>query len=171
MAGKHRQRQGTHGIGTRGPIRWERAAANALLRPNTKAARLYLRRVTNAFQVAEECRQDPALDDRQPYEHLKLEMWDAKTRSRLVKPRGKRDYVTCSVHCMVMQAQLDHCSSEANLDEVRKVFTENIRYYAGYDRATSTVIYEESAVPRVRPLAKGVLRKPVRCQVCGTSVK
>lgn len=118
----------------RGPERWERAARYAITHPNTESAALYFTRVENARQIAT-ASENPL----QPYEH------------RNKRSMEIRAYTTCSVFCTVMQVQLDHGGS---LAEIRRAFEGRTRW----GRA-------------VLALNTASLTRNVRCQVCGTTVK
>jgi hypothetical protein len=73
----------------------------------------------------------------------------------------KRDYVTCSVFCTVLQIQLDHVDErdvdlEMRLKRVSDAFSKQV--WGG----TALVVQQ---------LNTATLKRAVRCQVCGTSVK
>src|SRR5688500_5380805 len=138
-----------------GHPRWARAAANAALHPNSKSAILYLTRVTNAFAIAQAVREGNdtlGLDARQPYAHYDLHYvgtfnkeigrWQSKKAMR-------RLAVTCGVHCMVMQVQLDYGRSIAASIE-------------------KTIIDPKTReeVKKVQPVDRKSLRKGQKCAVC-----
>ena len=164
MAGKHK-RVLRDGQIARGPARWARAAANALEKPNSRAGQQYLRRVSFAYQVADECRNSMDVDAMQAYEHIEL---DWRTRHRDGVDKGRRKYVTCSVFCTVMQIQLDH--PEGSLENISAVFSTNHQVYRGRDSETGGFIMADSGVPKVRPLVASTLKRTSRCQYCGTQV-
>lgn len=136
-----------------GPARWARAAHNALIRPNSQGARLYQRRVSLAYTVAEECRQSLDVHPNQAYEHID---W-----------QGKRSHVTCSVFCTVMVVQLDHRAE--NLDEIKLAFSENHKKYAGRD-AAGMWIFEDTGVQMVRQLDPKTMKRSRQCFYCATPV-
>jgi hypothetical protein len=166
MAGKHKKPQNRHGIGTGGFPRWERAAANALLKPNSKGGRLYLRRTSLAYQVSEECRNSMDVDPGQAYQHIEIDYTDTRPRQRV----GKRAYVTCSVFCTVMVLQLRF--AEGTLEAISKAFSENHRVYEGRDPVTGDSRYGDSGIPKVKQLNKGDLKgRTAACRYCGSKVK
>jgi len=152
-SGKHRSRATT----PRGPERWARAAMNAVRDPNSKGALLYYRRTALAFQVAEEARRTGDIDPLQAFEFTKLQ-WAGRDEP----PVEKRDYVTCSVHCTVMQIQLD-CNA-TTLEAISLAFTRNHQkmVYRG-----GAFDYEDTFVPLLRQLDRSTLKRAVRCQACG----
>lgn len=129
----------------RGPLRWERAAVNALRNPGTKAADLYFSRYAVAKEIADAAR--IINDSDVQYEFLTTD-WS-------VRPHGsarKRAYVTCSVFCTIMQVTLDYGT-------VHQPTIANVFKSPGGQR------------PRVQRLDTRTLTRDVRCQVCGTQVK
>lgn len=136
-----------------GPKRWERAKHNALLRPKTKAAKLYLQRQDVAAQVLEAVgptsgfvvtRMDGAFND--PH---------AVRRRRLN---------TCSTSCAALQLQL-----ETN----DKVATGVIVSVLRAAHATHHSVQHDMGMRgrTVSRLARAELRRPVTCRVCGTRIQ
>lgn len=145
--GKHRGRP-PHDT-PRGPDRWVRAAMNAARDPNSKAAQLYMSRLSNAFAVTQEARESGELDPLTPFAFRDR---DYSTSS----PKGsiKREAVTCSVHCTVMHMQLRFHVTD--LEQIRKRFSEKI-----YGSEELVVIRLETAD----------LVRPVKCAACGSKVR
>lgn len=127
----------------RGPLRWERAALNAVRRPHTEAAKLYRDRVNMAVMVADTAAM--VTDARTPWEHVAdMYVWNNKTRTvDFLKER--RRYVTCSLYCTMMQLALDKGTTD--MERLKSAF--------------------DGAHPRVRRLKTKANR---RCEVCGKGV-
>lgn len=160
---KHRKQEA---VITRGPRRWERAAANALVKPNSKGGRLYLRRTALAYQVSEECRNSMDVSPDQPYQHIEIDYTDDRPRQRV----GKRAHVTCTVFCTVMVLQLRF--QEGTLEAISRAFSENHRVYLGRDQVTGDFLYGDSGIPKVKQLNKGDLKgRTATCFYCGSKVK
>jgi hypothetical protein len=127
----------------RGPLRWERAAVNALRRPGTIAADLYFSR----YAVAKEIADAAAITGRTDvaYEFRGVD-WSQQ-------PRGehfKRMYATCSVFCTVMQITLDY----------------------GLQKETIASVFRgEHKRGGVHRLNRRTLTRSMRCQVCATQIK
>lgn len=99
IAGKHALRKPNT---PRGPERWQRAAVNAALKPNTNAARLFHGRIANAHLTRES-----GLLTEIGWQH-KNRTWD--WISRTYQPADTPRYYTCSVFCMAMIVQLDYAT-------------------------------------------------------------
>lgn len=97
--GKHVKRGSPYGP-TRGPVRWERAAANAYLRPNSKAGKQYLTRASNAHRLRTEYADSSA----GPFAHPKMQ-WAGSARGYVT---AGVSYYTCSLFCAAMVSQLDY---------------------------------------------------------------
>jgi hypothetical protein len=128
----------------RGPARWERAAVNAIKRPNSQAANLYFARV----EVARAVVLDVALagvNTRAPLRfERRVRAWDGRPET------WRTEFSVCSMFCMAMQAQLD---------------------LGGTGDAAVRVVLEGTGWARVVALDAKTLKTDVRCQVCGTTIR
>jgi hypothetical protein len=144
----------------RGPERWQRAALNAVRRPNSKGARLYLSRTLLAFQVTEAVRADNSgVSPRQMYSHNRLKWVGGVNTQELAV-----NYYTCSVYCTMMQLQLDH--SVWTLQGAQKIFAGKLKRW---DRETHEWV--DSEHPFVTAVFPKTLKRNVRCQVCGSAMR
>lgn len=141
-----------------GHARWARAAANAALRPNSKSARLYLKRVTLAYSIAEAVREGTdvhGLSDRTPFVHRDT-YWDGRvnkaTGTFVTRKSIRQVAVTCGVHCMVMQSQL-----AGNLSAL----------------LNATLIHPDTGVEmkRIEAVDRKSVRKGTRCKVCDSTIR
>lgn len=142
---------------SRGPERWARAAHNALTNPLSKGAKLYFDRVTTArqFLLFEEAAS--------PFEHVE-DIYDGQRWDDPVLESTRR-YVTCNIVCAAMQIQLDFSTTSAG--DVRAVLRGAYRRSYNYRGVTYYARQQTNAIP----LDTTTLKRDVRCQVCGTTVK
>lgn len=155
MTGKHVKLRGPDST-PRGPARWERAVVNAVTDPTSHGGKLYWERASVAREFLD------FAEAKSPFEHITIN-YDGQSDREVSR---KRDYVTCNMFCAAMQIQLDHAVTR--YDEVLAVFEANWRrtYTTG-----SGVTYLAAWQTLVRPLDPSSLKRNVRCQVCGTTVK
>ena len=137
---------------TRGPARWQRAALNAIKRPNSSAAELYFSRYSIARDIS---RSVVGVNGKDQAFRRMQRRWDRDAGAYLFQ----KSYVTCSVFCTILQLALD----ENSVDPDRL-----LRAFKAPEKGT------EDDFPwgyvlwgYVRPLEPGELSCPVRCQVCG----
>ena len=139
---RHKKPPAYAGSTPRGPERWARAAHNAVIRPNSKAAQLYQGRVARAVMVRDE-----------------FSSTRNRTRGAIfydadyVYGRGfvqvdRARYYTCSLYCTAMQAQLDFGLN---------TYTELVNF-----------LMEDERVDYLRP---SQLKREVRCQTCGSTMR
>lgn len=150
---RHKKKYGFAGGPPRGPERWARAAHNALRRPRSPAALLFMDRLANARLFAD-CYEQY---DR-PIEFLGAESY--------TRPEIKRKYVACSIHCAVMQVQLDWSTTDRNELQALLEDGELFRVHENADGRT----WMTHQYHRVRPLDRKTLRRTVQCIVCGSGV-
>ncbi len=137
----------------RGPARWARAYANLMENPNSKAATLILERLATAATFRSE-------GDTQAYEHT-TKRYSYGTH---VLVEEKRQYVTCSKFCAAMVMQLD-ISSTKRQDVVDLFAGKYVRTYRrNYEYLPASI--QEG----VYMLDASKLKRPARCQHCGTKV-
>lgn len=150
---KHKRPPAYAGSTPRGPERWARAAHNALTRPNSQAAKLYHQRVANARYFAE------------------LHPEATNAAAEFMKTSGsslaKRKYVTCSLFCTVMVAQLDWGTT---LPSHLRLLLENGELITVRENSHGHT-WKMHEGDFIRPLARGTLSRPVQCYYCGTQVK
>lgn len=135
-----------------GPKRWERAKNNALLRPKTKAAKLYFRRQDVAAQVLE------AVGPTQGFVISRMD--GAFNDSRTVLTRRLN---TCSTACAALQLQLETndafaTSALVGLLQAAAATDSRVRHDVGVRGRT------------VSRLDRAELRRSVTCRVCGTLI-
>ena len=129
---------------TRGPARWERAAINAVRKPNTAAARLYRDRVTVASDLSRTLR---AFSDGNDSAFVFMEPGYSEDAT------PTRKYAVCSVYCMAMQAQLDFGGGR----EAVYAALEGVARWGGSRK--------------VEAADASTLLKTTRCQCCGGKVR
>jgi hypothetical protein len=145
---KHRRVESTFGSTPRGPERWMRAAHNALTNPNKKNSKLFMDRLTNAHRLRSEYPGEAT----EPVVFFKYTTtWDPELRKAVVdEVHHERRYVTCSLFCAGMQAQLDFGI---------KTY-EDLEFFLAYDFRSNLLKNAEDKLTRT-----------VRCQACGTDIK
>lgn len=137
----------------RGHLRWERAALNAVRRPNTKAAKLYRARVATASLLAGATVETRAYAFLAWHQHGEVYV-DPVTGAReyiRLPATLDRDSAVCSEYCLFMQLQLESRTTDPyRLGE---------RLAQRVDDATVAVLD-----PRM-------LARSIRCQGCGCEIK
>lgn len=161
MDTKPRHKRVLHDSTPRGLPRWLRAADNAVRNPNSPGARLYYRRVANAQRLRER------LGDSGP--------------SVFYNWRNERDAITCGLFCTGMHAQQAHLSEF----KIEQWGTKTYTAYDGERHESPNYLRVETPVTEDRLLdflmqsekvnllavSGVVLKRPVKCAVCGTPVK
>jgi hypothetical protein len=149
--GRHTRPQAFAGSTPRGPERWARAAHNALTNPRTAGAKLFMDRVATARKLADE------------YESVSRPVAFMDGNGEKLR----RKYVTCGIHCTVMQAQLDWQTT--SLLDIERLLMEGRlvqNRLCGNGRT-----YQLHQTDWLEPLDLNDLTRSVRCTVCGTSVR
>lgn len=156
--GKHVKGALRYGIDSRtprGPERWARAAHNALVNPLSPGAKLYRQRTSVAAEFAD-FEEAP-----RPFEHIEVRYGG---QSSLII-EAQRKYVTCNMVCAAMQVQLD--MGVTRYDQVLAVFENNYRR----TYTVSGVEYKVTWATLPYLLDPATLKRAMRCQVCGSTVK
>lgn len=137
---------------TEGPKRWERAKNNALRHPQSKAAKLYLRRHDTAAQVLE------AVGPTQGFVISRMDGTVNDSRTVLT-----RRLYTCSTACATLQLLLETSD---------KVATGVIVGVLQAAAATLPSAQHDMGMRgrTVSRLARAELRRPVTCRVCGARI-
>lgn len=147
---------------TRGQARWLRAADNAMRNPESKGGRLFWHRTSVAHRITK------LASFEGPFEHVD---W-TYTRSGSVL---KRTAVTCSRFCMAMTVQLDwgpritndYQGPPATFEQI----TDWLMTFERRDQFQPRAASDNPDTEYVRSLEPGVLRRPKKCQFCGTAVQ
>lgn len=158
--GKHVKgvyRYGVNSRTSRGPERWARAAHNALVNPLSAAAKLYNDRVATARRFVD------YEEARLPFQH-DMVAYTGDSSMDVVR-RRERKYVTCNIVCAAMQTQLD-IGTTAFYD-VADALAGNFRRTYMW-RGTRRRVTQQMETSVLDPTT---LKRDVRCQVCGTTVK